>query len=98
MYNLCGFTKSLAHNPYERIEAFGIIPAEKQVSWALEYVQKKIEEANASSCKGLAQFPIQTAASSLVKADSVENTAEHAVRIRELDAKLQNVCLKWNIE
>ena len=95
MYNISGYVKNLAYNPYERIEPYGIISAETQVAWALDYAQEKIDEAKNASCKGLARFPIQSAASSLVKADSVQNTPEHAERIRELEQRLLRVELEW---
>lgn len=95
MNNISGYIKTLAYNPYKRIEPYGIISAEKQVSWALDYAEQKIEEAKNSSCKGLAHFPIMSVAQSLVEADSVENTPEHAERIRKLNGLLLDVELEW---
>lgn len=97
MYNLSGYTTRLASNPYNRIiETYGI-SIEKQVAWALEWAEKKIVDADKTSCKGLARIDISSAASALCKADSVQNTPEHTEIIRKLDSLLRDVCLKWGI-
>ena len=46
MYNLFCFTTALASNPYAHIEPdfSGYISIEKQVEWALEWAEKKIDE------------------------------------------------------
>ena len=97
MYNVSGYTRTLASNPYKRIiETWGI-SLEKQVSWALEWAQEKIEDAEHSSCKGLARIDIGSAATALCEADSVENIPEQAEQIRTLERALETVCLKWGI-
>lgn len=97
MYNLSGYTITLASNPYNRIiETYGI-SIEKQVTWALKWAEKKIVDADNNSCRGLARIDISSAASALCEADSVQNTPEHAETIRKLDGRLQDICLKWGI-
>lgn len=98
MYNLCGWTKSIASNPYTKINPFSIIPVEKQVDSALDWAEKKLNDAETSSCKGLARIDIGSAATALCEADSADNTPEHTERIRKLDWKLQDIALKWDIE
>lgn len=97
MYNLFGWTKSIASNPYAKVNPFSMVSVEKQVAWALDWAEKKLNDAETSSCKGLARIDIGSAATSLCEADSTDNTPEHTERIRKLDMKLQDIALKWNI-
>lgn len=97
MYNLAGYTTTLASNRFVRVDPFSPFSYEKQVEMALNWAEEKINAANTSSCKGLARIQIGAAATALCEADSVENTPEHAERIRKLDSLLHDVCLKWDI-